>query len=216
MRGEKVGTGEDLRGLADSIIDSYEMRVRTVNGLMDQAYSFLKGFQMELEEMIARLKDNLAKAESLRKKDFDRMIGHVIERRHETEEEARQGLKIFREEEEEMVGRLRKIVLGGSSSTLEDMAAIKEDISRRQKDREKNIIKAMKRLQIEQEELRVALKNLLAKGEEVRVKDFRVMIKSLRVQQSDRDTELTKMLDDFDVVRTRVQDQWQSVASVSH
>ena len=211
-----MGNGEDLRALANSIIDSYEMRVRTVNGLMDQAYSFLTGFQMELEDMMSRLRDNLAKAESLRKRDFDRMIKDVIERRHQTEEEAKQGLEIFREEEGEMIGRLRKIVLGGSGSTLEDMGAIKEDISRRQKEREKNIIKALKRLQIEQEELRVALKNLLEKGEEVKVKDFRVMIKSLRAQHSDRDTELTKMLDDFDVVRTRVQGQWQSVAGVSH
>ena len=211
-----MGTGEDLRALANSIIDSYEMRVSTVNGLMDQAYQFLKSFQMELEDMIIRLRDNLAKAESLRKKDFDRMIKDVIERRHQTEEEAKQGLKLFREEEEGMIGRFRKIVLGGSSSTLQDMGAIKEDISRRQKDREKNIIKALKRLQVEQEELRVALKNLLEKGEEVKVKDFRIMIRSLRAQQSDRDAELTKMLDDFDVVRTRVQGQWQSVASVSH
>ena len=215
MRGEKVGTGDDLRALAHSIIDSYEMRVRTVNGLMDQAYQFLKSFQMELEDMIVRLRENLAKAESLRKKDFDRMIKDVIERRHQTEEEAKQGLKIFREEEGEMIGRLRKIVLGGSGSTLEDMGAIKEDISRRQKEREKNIIKALKRLQIEQEELRVALKNLLLKGEEVKVKDFRIMIKSLRAQQGDRDADLTKMLDDFDVVRDRVQNQWQSVARTS-
>ena len=211
-----MGTGEDLRALAYSIIDSYEMRVSTVNGLMDQAYQFLKSFQMELEDMIVRLRDNLAKAESLRKKDFDRMIKDVIERRHQTEQEAKQGLKFFREEEEEMIGRLRKIVHGGSRSILEDMGAIKEDISRRQKEREKNIIKALKRLQIEQEELRVGLKNLLEKGEKIKVKDFRVMIKSLRAQQSDRDAELTRMLDDFDIVRTRVQDQWQSVARVSH
>ena len=210
-----MGTGEDLRALANSIIDSYQMRVRTVNGLMDQAYSFLTGFQMELEDMIVRLRDNLAKAESLRKKDFDRMIKDVIERRYQSEQETKQSLALFQEEEEGMIELLRKIVLGGSSSNMQDMAAIKEDISRRQKDREKNIIKAMKRLQIEQEELRVALRNLLEKGEEVRVKDFRVMIKALRVQQSDRDTELTNMLDDFDVVRTRVQDQWQSVARVS-
>ncbi len=210
-----MGTGEDLKALANSIIDSYEMRVRTVNGLMDQAYQFLKGFQMELEDMIVRLRDNLARAESLRKKDFDRMIGDVIERRHQTEKETREGLQIFQEEEGEMIGRLRKIVLGGSGSTLGDMAAIKEDISRRQKEREKNIITAMKRLQIEQEDLRIALRSLLEKGEGVKVKDFRVMIKSLRVQQGDRDADLTKMLDEFDVVRTRVQGQWQSVAGVS-
>ncbi len=209
-----MGTGEDLRALANSIIDSYEMRVSTVNGLMDQAYHFLKSFQMELEDMIVRLRDNLAKAESLRKKDFDHMIRDVIERRLQTEQEAKQSLKLFRKEEEEIIGRLRNIVLGGSSSTLEDMDAIKEDISRRQKEREKNIIKALKRLQIEQEELRVALKNLLAKEEAVKVKDVRVMINSLRAQQSDRDAELTRMFDDFDVVRTRVRDQWQSVARV--
>ena len=211
-----MGSGEDLRALANSIIDSYQMRVRTVNGLMDQAYNFLESFQMELEDMIVRLRDNLAKAESLRKKDFDRMIKDVIERRYQSELEAKQSLTVFHEEEEGMIDRLRKIVLGGSHSNMQDMAAIKEDISRRQKDREKNIIKAMKRLQIEQEEFRVALRNLLEKREEVKVKDFKLMIKSLRAQQSDRDTELTKMLDEFDVVRTRVQGQWQSLASVSH
>jgi len=207
-----VGTGEDLRALANSIIDSYEMRVSTVNGLMDQAYHFLKSFQMELEDMIVRLRNNLAKAESLRKKDFDRMIKDVIERRLQTEQEAKQSLKLFRKEEEEIIGRLREIVLGGSSSSLEDMDAIKEDISLRQKEREKNIIRALKRLQIEQEELRVALKNLLAKEEAVKVKDVRIMINSLRAQQSDRDAELTRMFDDFDMVRTRVRNQWQSVA----
>ena len=210
-----IRPGEDLRALAHSIIDSYEMRMRTVNGLMDQAYHFLRSFQMELEDMIVRLRDNLARAESLRKKDFDRMIKDVIERRHQTEQEAKQSLKLFREEEEEMIGRLRKIVLRGSDSTLKDMEAIKEDISRRQKEREKNIIKALKRFQIDQEELRLALKNLLAKGEEIKVKDFRAMLKTLRAQQSDRDAELTGMLDDFDVVRTNVQEQWQSVARVS-
>ena len=207
-----MGTGEDLRALANSIIDSYEMRVSTVNGLMDQAYHFLKSFQMELEDMIVRLRNNLAKAESLRKKDFDRMIKDVIERRLQTEQEAKQSLKLFRKEEEEIIGRLREIVLGGSSSSLEDMDAIKEDISLRQKEREKNIIRALKRLQIEQEELRVALKNLLAKEEAVKVKDVRIMINSLRAQQSDRDAELTRMFDDFDMVRTRVRNQWQSVA----
>ena len=210
-----MGTGEDLRALAHSIIDSYEMRVGTVNGLMDQAYQLLKSFQVELEDMIVLLRENLAKVESLRKKDFDRMIKDVIERRHQTEEEAQQSLKLFREEEEEMIGRLRKIVLGGSGSTLEDMGAIREDISRRQKEREKNIIKALKRLQIEQEELRVALRNLLSKGERVKVKDLKMMLKSLRAQQGDRDAEMSRMLEDLDVVRAKVQSQWQSVARVS-
>jgi len=210
-----MGVREDLKTLANSILDSYEIRVGTVNALMNQAYHFLKSFQMEVEDMIVRLRDNLARAESLRKKDFDRMISDVMDRRRQSGEEAEQCLTLFREQEEEMICRLRKIIVGGNRSSLEDIEAIKEDISNRQKDREKMIIKALKRFQVEQEELRLGLKKLLSKGEGVKVKDFRIMLKSLRAQQSDRDAELSRMLDDFDVVRARVQTQWQSVDRVS-
>ena len=207
---------EDLRELANSVIDSYEMRVRTVSTLMNQAYHFLKSFHVELEDMIVRVRDNLAKAESLRKKDFDRMISDIIERCQQREGEAKQSLKLFQEQEEEMISRLRKIILRGNQSSLEDIKAIKEDMYRRQKEREKKIIKALKRFQIEQEELRAALKKILSKGEKVKIKDFRVMLGSLRAQQSDSDAELIKMLDDFEVVRDKVQAQWQTVSSVSN
>lgn len=210
-----MGIGGDLRALANGIIDSYEMRVRTLSALMNQAYDFLKSFQVELEDMIVRLRDNLAKAESLRKKDFDRMISDVTEYYRQRGKEADQSLKSFQEEEEEMISRLRKIILSGSRSSLEDIRAIKEDISRRQKDREKGIINTLKCFQVEQEQLRGALKKLLSKGERVKIKDFRIMLKSLKAQQSDRDAELIKMLDDFEVARDKVQTQWQVVSRAS-
>jgi len=212
---EQMKTGKDLRALAHSIIDSYEMRVKTVHAFMDQAYHFLKGFQMELEEMIIRLRDNLARAESLRKKDFDRMVSDVIECRRQSGKEAKQSLKLFQEQEKEMISRLRRVMLGGSRSGLEDIETIKEDILERQKEREKRIVKALKRFQIDQEELRVAFKNLLSKGEGIKIKDFRIMLKSLRTQQSDRDAELINMIQDFDIVRDKVQNQWQAVSEAS-
>ncbi|MBI5593417.1 MAG: hypothetical protein HY881_23430 [Deltaproteobacteria bacterium] len=70
----------DMKGLAVSIIDSYEMRVSTVTLLMTQANNLLKSFQIEMEDMITQLRDNLAKSESLRKKDFDIMIGVLVDR----------------------------------------------------------------------------------------------------------------------------------------
>jgi hypothetical protein len=86
-----MGVKEDLKALANSILDSYEMRVRMVNALMDQSYHFFKDYQLELEEMREQLKDNLARAESLRKRDFDRMMRDVTERRRSQEEEAEDG-----------------------------------------------------------------------------------------------------------------------------
>jgi len=207
--------GEELKALANSIIDSYEVRVSTVKTLMAQANHLLKSFQMELEEMVAGLRDNLAKSESLRKKDFERMIKDIIERRRQRGQEAEQSLKLFQEQEEEMVSRLRKIVLGGSRSGLEDIEAIKEDISTRQKEREKKVIKTLKSFQIELEEFRAGLKKLLSKGEEVKVKDFKFMLKSMRAQQMDRDAEMAVTLDDLELVRDRVQTQWQAVSRVS-
>ena len=51
----------DVKELAVSIIDSYEMRVSTVTTLMTQANNLLKSFQIEMEDMITQLRDNLAK-----------------------------------------------------------------------------------------------------------------------------------------------------------
>ena len=207
--------GEELRALANSIIDSYEMRVSTVNTLMAQANNILKAFQTELEEMVALLRDNLAKSESLRKKDFEHMIKDVIERRMQREQEAEQSFKIFQKEEEEMIARLRAIVFSGNNSGLDDIEAIREDILKRQKMREKKIVKSLKCFQVEQEELRVALKKLLSKGKNVKIKDFKTMVNTLRVQQSDRDAEMIGMLEEFDVVRDKIQNQWQAVDRVS-
>jgi len=113
--------GNDLRALANSIIDSYEMRVKTVGALMNQANQLLGSFQLEIEDMTACLRDNLAKSESLRKKDFDSMMSSVIELCRQTEEEAAGNLKRFQAEEEEMISRLRNIVLSRNRSSLEDI-----------------------------------------------------------------------------------------------
>ena len=207
--------GNDLRALANGIIDSYEMRVSTVNVLMAQANQILKGFQTEIEEMIAVLRDNLAKTESLRKKDFDRMFSDVVERRRQREDYAEKSLKSFQEEEAEMINCLRKIILSGNSSNRKDIEAIKDDISKRQKEREKRIIKTLKCFQIEQEEFRFALKKLLSKGERVKTKGLKAMLRSIIARQSDDDTDLVITIEEFDVVRDKVQTQWQAVSRVS-
>jgi hypothetical protein len=208
-----MGTGDDLKSLANSIIDSYEVRMKTVNGLMEQSYRFLRSFQTELEDMIIRLRDNLAKAESLRKKDFDHMMADLTERRTSQEKEAENVFSRFQEEEMAMVDRLRKVITSKGGSRLEDMEVIREDILKRQKERESGIIQVLKRIQVEQEELKVALKRLLEKGESVRVRDFKVMLKSLRAQQGVRDNQFGRMLEELAMVRDKVQSQWQTVVT---
>ena len=206
-------TEENLKDLANSIIDSYEMRVKTVNDLMEQAYHFLEGFHAELQEMIVQLKENLAKSESLRRKDFDRMMSGLTARRSAREEEAEKVFQNFQEEEKEMIGRLRNVMVQGDRSNPDDMEIIKEDILSRQKERETGIVNALKRIQMEQEELKTALKKLLAKGETVKLKDFKLMLKSLKVQQGVRDNQVGRLLEDLDIARERVRNQWQTAVA---
>ena len=206
-------TEENLKDLANSIIDSYEMRVKTVNDLMEQAYHFLEGFHAELQEMIGQLKENLAKSESLRRKDFDRMMSGLTARRSAREEEAEKVFQNFQEEEKEMIGRLRNVMVQGDRSNPDDMEIIKEDILSRQKERETGIVNALKRIQMEQEELKTALKKLLAKGETVKLKDFKLMLKSLKVQQGVRDNQVGRLLEDLDIARERVRNQWQTAVA---
>ena len=206
-------TEENLKDLANSIIDSYEMRVKTVNDLMEQAYHFLEGFHAELQEMIVQLKENLAKSESLRRKDFDRMMSGLTARRSAREEEAEKVFQNFQEEEEEMIGRLRNVMVQGDRSNPDDMEIIKEVILNRQKERETGIVHALKRIQMEQEELKTALKKLLGKGETVKLKDFKLMLKSLKVQQGVRDNQVGRLLEDLDIARERVRNQWQTAVA---
>jgi hypothetical protein len=206
-----VETGERLKALANSVIDSYEMRVRTVNGLMEQAYAFLRSFELELEEMIGRLRDNLARGESLRKADFDRMMADLTEKRLSRQLAAEAVLSRFQREEMEMIDRLRTIIVSGGHSSLNDMEAIRDDILNRQRERETGVVQALKRIQVEQEELRTAIKSLLSKGESIKIRDFKRMLKSLRVQQVDQNAQIDGMIADLDLARSRVQSQWQAV-----
>jgi len=205
----------DMKELAVSIIDSYEMRVSTVNMLMTQANNLLKSFQIEMKEMIIQLRDNLAKSESLRKKDFDIMIRALVDRMREIEQEAEDRFIQFQQEESEMIGRFRRLVSGESPAVTEDMETLREDVLTRQKERERRIVNGLKQFQIAQEELRSGLKTLLLKGHGVRIKDLKQMLRTIQVHQCFCEPEIITFLDNFDAVRDRVQNQWRDVLACS-
>lgn len=207
-------TQANLRTLATSILDSYAMRVETVKTLMEQAHGFLKGYQNELSDMIDRLRENLARGGSLRKADFDRMIRDILDPRTEQARETEESLLRFQGEEEEMIRRLRAILLQGGDDGLKNIQEIRFDILRRQKEREREILYTLKQFQLAQEEVRACLKDLLAKGEHIRIKDLRGVLRVLKAQQTRRDSDLLNTIEELGTVRERVHSQWQQVLGV--
>ena len=213
---EKLKGTEQLRILAVSIVDSYEIRVDTICSLLTQANNFLHSFQSELDDMMKCLRINLANSQSLRRRDFDSMIQDILDHHQKIRNEANLGLSNFQEEEQEMILSLRDMVTGKSHDPIVDVEAMLEDMLTRQKNREHDIIRILKHIQVEQEELKTGLKKLLEKGENIRIKDYKAMLKAIRTQQGEYNQELFKLLDDFDLVRNRVNDQWQKVVSINY
>ena len=203
----------DVKELAVSIIDSYEMRVSTVTTLMTQANNLLKSFQIEMEDMITQLRDNLAKSESLRKKDFDIMMQTMVDRMRELEQEEQNRFIQFQMEESEMIVRFRRLVSGESLVVTEDMETLREDVHTRQKERERCIVNGLKQFQIAHEEFRSGVKILLLKGEGVRIKDLKQMLRTIKAHQYFREPEIIAILDSFDAVRNKVQNQWREVVA---
>ena len=203
----------DVKELAVSIIDSYEMRVSTVTTLMTQANNLLKSFQIEMEDMIAQLRNNLAKSESLRKKDFDIMMQTMVDRMRELEQEEQNRFIQFQLEESEMIVRFRRLVSGESLVVTEDMETLREDVHTRQKERERCIVNGLKQFQIAQEEFRSGVKILLLKGDGVRIKDLKQMLRTIKAHQYFREPEIIAILDSFDAVRNKVQNQWREVVA---
>ena len=203
----------DVKELAVSIIDSYEMRVSTVTTLMTQANNLLKSFQIEMEDMITQLRDNLAKSESLRKKDFDIMMQTMVDRMRELEQEEQNRFIQFQLEESEMIVRFRRLVSGESLVVTEDMEILREEVHTRQKERERCIVNGLKQFQIAHEEFRSGVKILLLKGDGVRIKDLKQMLRTIKAHQYFREPEIIAILDSFDAVRNKVQNQWREVVA---
>ncbi|MBT9137416.1 MAG: hypothetical protein DDT30_01456 [Dehalococcoidia bacterium] len=196
----------------ETVIDSYEARVKTVGALMKKTVEVLKRFDLEQEEKVVELRDLLAKAESLRRKDFDNSMAKIWARRREKEEKVSHTLDGFLKEQEELVAWLRKVIADGHIG-LEEFKLLSQNILTRQKEAEGELSRMLRELHLEQEELGTGLKRLLQKGKGVRIKDFKAMIKAIQLRQEGRRDEVGRMLDELWGVDEEVATQWHKVMS---
>lgn len=210
---QKMGISEDMRTIAEGIICSYEMRMRSIATLVEEVGRLVENFHLQQETMAGQLRENLAKGECLRKKDFDTLMQSIRAERLRREREVRETLQRFRSGEERMVMELKETLNGGVPRIAEDFTIIKERILTQQVEREKGVSEMLKVFQREQEEMSVELQKLLSKGELIRIKDFKALIKGIQAQRNLRDSQVGKMLEEFRKARESVDGQWQRLAS---
>ncbi len=206
---------EELRRLAVSIVDAYEMRVGTISGMMREAYKLVKSYDRDVGNALSILRDNMAKGQSLRRCDFDKIIGDVTTARASRQQQVSEHLNAFAEEEKEMIMRLRRIVANGNASDLSDLRKIHEDILVRQKSRERQVIGILRKFEIDEHELRTMLRWLLDKGQKATVVHLRNVVKTLSARWGAKEREIFDVVEQLEKVRSGIRARWQQVVDAS-
>lgn len=209
-----MGIDRDMKEIAREIVFSYESRISTVGAIIDNTHHILEDFKIKRDEMSNQLKETLAKGESLRKKDFDKMMKDILVPQEERENQVRDLLKTFLEEQKEMAQDLKKNLTGTEKIRIEDFKKLLADIQVRQKARENEVATDLKEFQKEYKEMAESLRSLLNKGETIRVKDFKEMLKNIRLRQVERVEEVRTRLDEFRKEHQGMASQWNKLTAV--
>ena len=107
-------------GLPAEIADFYDAILEKVAALRLSARQTIASVKKEQQEMATKLQENLAKGESLRRTDFKKLLGEVIEKRKAREQEVMEMLAQFQTEEQEMAAGLKKLFGTGKRVRLDD------------------------------------------------------------------------------------------------
>ena len=191
----------ELKKMAEGIVSSYQAKISAVATMIEETSKLLDEFRFSRDEMTLAVKENLAKEESLRRKDFDNLIQDIVSRQDERERTVRELLKTFFEEQREISEIVRKNLAEGKEVRIDKFKNMLKDIHLRQRDREKAVSIALIGFREEHKEMVVSLGSLLDKGEKVQIKDFKEMVSDIRARQTNRANEVRTRVNGFREVR---------------
>ena len=143
--------------IAKDIVASYETRIKVIQAIAEDTKNLLEEFRQKRERMAQELKGALSQHESLRKKDFNIMMEDVLIAQKTREENVKQMLADFQDEEMKVVEGLREMLKKGEKLRLKDfkktLAKIREEQEIRQKETPNQINEELSRMRSEVQEM---------------------------------------------------------------
>lgn len=218
----------EKENILDSIISSYEARIQSVEAFFETTGQIFQDFQdhllntrTEREKINNQLRENLARNGSLRKKDFDRMMGVISSHLDENEQEVRQLSQKYLNEQTKLVHQLREslrefkdALTEGHAQKVKELQILIKKILFRQDESRNEVTLKLKEFHQGQQQTSKMLRDLLAKGEKLRIKDFKIMLTEFKKQreqrvacQERRREEVRDMLDKFKAERTQAEQE---------
>jgi len=223
---------DDMKNIVEDVISSYEARIQSIGAIFDSTHQLLEGFQDglldtrgEREKINAELRENLAKNESLRKKDFDNMMQDILSAQDQREKQVKSLLKNYLNEQREManalgesLGNVKDALSKGQAQRIKEFQATITEILAEQEQRKQKVSSELKEFQQNQQLMARRLKELLAKGRKLRIKDLKSMLAEFKIQhkeriaqQKERKKEVQNMLGGFKGERSKDAGNWQAM-----
>lgn len=143
------------KNLPAEIADFYDLLLEKVSALRSEARERIHQIKNEQEECSNKLRESLARGESLRKADFNKLMGEIIAKRKQREKEVAEILEQFQKEEEEIAQGLKKLFGNGQQVRLRDFKNFIAEFKRKQEVRQgevEEIAKASKDIRKSAEE----------------------------------------------------------------
>jgi uncharacterized iron-regulated protein len=191
---------EDMKRLATEIISSYESRIAAVGMIIDTTHQLLDDFRTKRNEISNQLKETLAHKESMRKKDFDKIMNDILSSQDEKEEEIRNLLKTYIAEHKEAASSIRENLEKNEMARAEDEKSRIENfrkmfhgIQEQQQCRENEVREKLLEFQQDHKKTTEFLRTLLDKDEAVRASYLKTMLKDIRAQRTQRKEEINAM-----------------------
>ena len=189
-----------MKNIVEKLVSSYDARVESLENIFNTTHQLFVGFQdtfldsrREEEKMNLELRDNLANNNSLRKKDFDNIMGNIISIRNERENEVRNLLKQYLDEQNEMARSLREnfvklknALVEGNVQRIKEFKSFMSEIVKKTEKGKEEITSMLKEFQKEQQLIAKKLRGLLIKGRELRIKDLKFMLEEFNTQHKER------------------------------
>lgn len=122
----------NLKEIARDIAIAYDARIKFIGEIIENTHKTIDDFQEQREYMSRDLKELLSRNESLRKKDFERMMADIILKQNEREMQVKKMLADFRQEEEEVAKKMRKLLDKGENARIKDFKQMMREIKREQ------------------------------------------------------------------------------------
>ena len=195
-----MGLAEEMVRLARELIASYEARVSSVEHIIEATHEMLEAFRSQREAMRIQLRETLARAASLRRRDFDAMMQGILVGQEERQERIKEAMRGYLSEHKATAQALKEALslrLGrtqaglpvcdaqaglanGEAKRIETVEELLGGIVARRQQREQEVTALLAEFQREQEEIARALGGLLSNGGSLKVKEFKATLRTIQ------------------------------------